>query len=271
MSISISDVRLHLTQVQYGILMKLAQSIPKILAGAPEGYAQAESSVSKEPVTPQRTVASSPSANLGPELIVSASVQAWSTVDLVVAVDAVKLHLYDESATTTANLKEHGITRFALNKSELRLKMLSDGSMEAQVVFKSFTMGNTRPGQTKFREIIPATQHDRNQFMVLYTKSGGPDSSSLAIVTIDSPQIIFAVDPVFALAKFFTSYTPDAPIEMEDEEDDPQVETKDIPSSNFDFRLDLHDVSINVLENDANPETQSIKLNVKQVMLSQQV
>ncbi|KAF9044538.1 vacuolar protein sorting-associated protein 13 [Hymenopellis radicata] len=244
-SITISDVRLHLTQVQYGILMKLAQSIPKILAGAPEGYAQAESSASQE------------------SLIVPASVRAWSAVDLVIVVDAVKLHLYDESATTTANLKEHGITRFALNRSELRLKMLSDGSMEAQVVFKSFTMSNTRPGQTKFREIIPATQHDRNQFMVLYTMSGGPDSSSLAI-------IIFAVDPVFALVKFFTSYTPDAPIEIQDERDDAPVDRMDKAQSTFDFRLDLHDVSINVLENDANPETQSIKLNVKQVMLSQQ-
>ncbi|KAK0233092.1 hypothetical protein IW262DRAFT_1304036 [Armillaria fumosa] len=273
--VKISDVRLHLTQVQYGILIRLSQAIPRVLAGAPEGYAEAESVVSVSPSpTPDATDNSLQTlVQLGPELqiVPSADRRSWTTIDLVVTVDTVKLHLYDELATTAAKLKEHGIVRFALNQSELRYKMLSDGSGEAQVVLKSFTMSNTRPGNTKFREIIPAAQHDRNQFMILYTMTGGSQGSSLAILTIDSPQIIFAVDPVFRLMNFFTSA-----FDASDAEKQPATQpTSDSVGlennqSGLDFRIDLHDVSVNVLENDADADTQSIKLTIQQIMLSQQ-
>ncbi|KIY71623.1 vacuolar protein sorting-associated protein 13 [Cylindrobasidium torrendii FP15055 ss-10] len=272
-SVRISDVKLHLTQPQYVVLMGLAQSIPRVLAGAPEGYAQAESSASPGRNTPNdsKESRSVTPADLAPELVKSSDALIWPSVDLVVAIGAVKLHLYDEHATTTSNLKEHGIMRFALNQNELRFKQLSDSSGEAQVVFKSFTMANTRSGQSRFREIIPAAQHDRNQFMVLYTMAGGSSPSSLAVVTIDSPQVIFAMDPIFALVTFFTSHQSDQEPEHAAIEDVAQEEEQqDAPQSSFDFRLDLHDVSINLLENDTNPETQSLKLSIKQVMVSQQ-
>jgi len=44
-AVKISDVKLYLTQTQYILLMKLAQSIPKILVASPEGNAQAESAL----------------------------------------------------------------------------------------------------------------------------------------------------------------------------------------------------------------------------------
>jgi vacuolar protein sorting-associated protein 13A/C len=191
-------------------------------------------------------------------------------MDLVVAVNAVKLHLYDALATNTSNLREHGIARFALNNNTLRLKMLSDGAGEAQVVLKSFTVGNTRPGSSKFREIIPAAQHDRNQFMVLYTMTGGANPAALAVLTVDSPQVIFAVDPVIALLRFFTSAFTGAPANQPDEEI-PEVEVEESQSqTTIDFRVDLHDVSVAVLENDADAESPAMKLTINQVLLSQQ-
>ncbi|KAJ7706184.1 vacuolar protein sorting-associated protein 13 [Mycena rosella] len=225
-SIKISDVRLHLTQVQYGLLIRLSQSIP-------------------------RAVNAHPLVDLQPELKMAAAASGqrpWTSLDLVVVVNAIKLHLYDALATNDSNLKEHGIARFALNNNTLRLKMLSDGAGEAQIVLKSFTIGNTRPGLSKFREIIPAAQHDRNQFMVLYTMTGGVNPTALAVLTVDSPQVIFAVDPVIALLRFFTT-----------------------PSqTTIDFRVDLHDVSVSVLENDADAESPAMKLTINQVLLSQQ-
>ena len=73
---------------------------------------------------------------------------------------------------------------------------------EAQVMLKSFMMSNTMPRNSKFHEIIPAAQHDRNQFMILYT---GANNSALVILTVDSPQIIFATEAVIALLNFFKS------------------------------------------------------------------
>jgi vacuolar protein sorting-associated protein 13A/C len=257
--------------------MSISQSIPRVLAGAPEGNAQAEHVASVQPNSPSSSDPEEPRlVDLEPELRMIPSAdgsRSWTTIDMVVSVDAVKLHLYDNSATIESNLKGHGIARFALNQNTLRLKMLSDGAGEAQVILKSFTMSNTRPGSSKFREIIPAGQHDRNQFMLLYTMSGGPNGSALAILTVDSPQVIFAIDPVFALLQFFTSAFPDnAQSSMTDEyavQSNQNSQTAE--KSALDFRVDLHDVSVSVLENDADPGSQAIKLTINQVLLSQQV
>lgn len=244
-----------------------------MLAGAPEGNAQAESatSTSPSPSTTANTVESQ--VDLQPELRTAPSAgRSWTTLDLVVTIDAVKLRLYDEKATSETNIKDHGIARFALNNNTLRFKMLSDGAGEAQVVLKSFTMSNTRPGNSKFREIIPAAQHDRNQFMILYTMSGGPDNSALAILTVDSPQIIFAIEPVIALLNFFTSIsTANGNTEQQERNVTAQSEPDVSQSSRLDFRIDLHDVSVSILENDADADSQAIRLSINQILLSQQV
>ncbi|KAJ7293574.1 vacuolar protein sorting-associated protein 13 [Mycena rebaudengoi] len=255
-SVKISDVRLHLTQVQYILLIRLSQSIPKVFAGGPEAQPiqPAPSAKSISEVADSHSL-----VDLQPELKMVSSTNGkrpWTSMDLVVVIGAIKLHLYDAFATTNANLKEHGIARFALNHNTLRLKLLSDGAGEAQVVLKSFTVGNTRPGTSKFREIIPAAQHDRNQFMVLYTMSGGANSSALAVLTVDSPQVIFAVDPVIALLHFFTSaFTGTAADDNLIDEGAQQVEVAQPQNqTTVDFRVDLHDVSVSVLENDADSE-----------------
>lgn len=225
----------------------------------------------------QQAVTSNLHVHLEPELRPSFN-NVWTSLDLVVSVNAVKLHLYDALAFCEDDLKDHGIARFALNDNSLRFKLLSSGAGEAQLVLRSFTMGNTRPGQTKFREMIPAAQHDRNQFMLLYSMSGGP-GSSLAVLTVDSPQIIFAVDPVISLMEFFT-YTEDASIGDGRSVSSPGVteqgvigvpQVQEQNQSTIDFRLDLHEVSVSVLENDADPESRALRLYVSQISISQQV
>lgn len=226
---------------------------------------------------PQKAVTSDLHVDLEPELRSSLN-NVWTSLDLVVSVNAVKLHLYDAFAFCESDLKDHGIARFALNDNTLRFKLLSSGAGEAQLVLRSFTMGNTQPGQTKFREMIPAAQHDRNQFMLLYSMSGG-QGSSLAVLTVDSPQIIFAVDPVISLLEFFTDtedastkgiHTAASAASMEpDIVTVPQVQEQN--QGTVDFRLDLHDVSVSVLENDADPESRALRLYISQISISQQV
>ena len=146
--------KLHLTQVQYGLLMALLYSISRVLAGAPEGNAQAEAVASVKSSSSPPGDSDNPQVDLQPELrMISTPIsgnRSWTTLDLVVTVDTVKLRLYDDRATTEDNVKDHGIARFALNNSALRFKMLSDGAGEAQVVLKSFTISNTRAGNSKF-------------------------------------------------------------------------------------------------------------------------
>ncbi|OCH96150.1 vacuolar protein sorting-associated protein 13 [Obba rivulosa] len=275
-NVAISDVRLHLTQIQYSLLIALSVSIPRVLAGAPVGLSevgeQSTGAVSNREPSRDLVEPDEPTSevDMQPELrpVPSTEASIWTSIDALVTISAVKLHLYDKSAFTDTDLNNHGIARFALNSNSLRAKVLSNGAMEAQVIFKSMTMSNTRPGSSKFREIIPASKHDRNQVMLLYSVSGGAERSSLAVVTVDSPQVIFAVDPVIALLDFFTSGLP--PSNASDSETADETTMMNDQSSPFAFRLDLHDISISVLENDMDPESQAIRLSIEQISLSQQ-
>lgn len=271
------------------MLIGLSQAIPRILEGAPEGELQADQSLSiKSPSTPQTNPESDTtkiSVGLQPELVIPSSesgVKPWPTMDLVLTIGAVKLHLYDEYATER-NLRECGIARFALNNNSLRMKMLSTGSYEAQVIIKSFTMGNTRKGDTKFREIIPAAQHDGNQVMVLYSAAGGRDNSSAVLVTVDSPQLILAIDPIFALLDFATSpfsgptsqpqpvATSTTQVKSGSTKAVTQAPNTSQQEGGIGFRFDLHDVVISVLEDETSVDSRAIRLYVRQLLLSQQV
>lgn len=257
--------------------MTLSKQIPRVFEVTPSIESEQSSDSSKPTSTPLTKTDPEPSdIALHPELRAT-SQRSWTSLDLVISVMVVKLHLYDSLAHLEPQLKEHGIARFALNDSTLRYKSLSDSSGEAQIVLKSFTMSNTRPGANLFREIIPAAQHDRNQFMLLYTTANGPIATSLAILTVDSPKIIFAVDPIISLLEFIWS-----PFVTHEQSRPTSTSTSGQISSrspelaergdrSLDVRLDLHDVSISVLENDADAESRAIGLYISQISLSQQV
>lgn len=270
-AVQISDVKLHLTQTQYKILLDLSQSVSRVVTvqWEPQHASAIQIAPSAHSSSTLSNTVSLP-VNLEPELRTTGSgAKVWTAIDLVIAVNAVKLHLYSSEAHSESTLQQYGVVRFALNNNILRYKSLSDGASECQVVLKSFTMSNTKPGQTRFREIIPAAQHDRNQFMVFYSASSAPKPSALAVVTIDAPHIIFSIDPVFALVDFFKS--PAGPSSSEAVvHGESQAEVTTESRSLMDFRLDLHDVAISVLENDQDPDTQALKLSIQQILVSQQ-
>lgn len=246
--------------------MKLLGEVAHVFAAVPDTDASSVPNSRMTEISGHRGIETG--ADMQPELVLSPASRNWTTLDLVVTIHAVKLHLYDAQAHSEDTLKDHGIARFALNNNTLRLKTLSHGASEIEIVLESFTMSNTRPGASKFREIIPAAQHNRNQFMLLYTMSGGPQATSLAVLTIDSPQIIFAIDPIMYLLEFFTSpfsaTVVSAPPQIE--ESTSTIEPQQ--GSQFDFRLNLHDVSISVLEDDADHESRAIRLHIAEILLS---
>lgn len=269
--VKVSDVELSLTQTQYRLLMDLAKSIPRIFSNYPNDVSDNSSRLSEQKSAPMSNL--TPSVSLGPELKIDIGQRAWTMMDVVLTIDSVRLQLYDASASCERNLKDHGVARFALRGNALRLKMLSNNSLEAQVTLKSFTISNTRPGNTKFREIIPAAQHNRNQFTILYSASGDNDGSSLAILTVDSPRIVFAVDPVIAILELFTSaFSASAPAFGAEQGSLEAVHQNDLSAEKtFNYRLDLHDASISVLENDADSNSQALELTIKHILLSHQV
>lgn len=271
-AVKISDVKLHLTQVQYQILISLFQSVSRVFSSSDSSHVNPIVSPSLrlgnnsvEAVEQRSTV------NLEPEVRSTPAIdrmRPWTTVDVVASVKAVKLHLYDAGANTESKLQDHGIVQVSLNSTTLRYKSLSDGAFEAQLVLESFTMSNTRPGGSRFREIIPAADHGRNQFMVLYTSSG---TSSLAIVTVDAPHIIFAIEPSIALISFFASVPGNATDTGQRGDVVNDMSQQTVSRSGTDIRVELHDISISVLEDDSNAQSHAIRLYIDQIILSQQV
>ncbi|GAA5859573.1 hypothetical protein JCM8547_006147 [Rhodosporidiobolus lusitaniae] len=295
-----SDVKMKLTQAQYGVLMHLASSIPsafaltdeeldettvlehtqmpalpakkKELEAAPRDEADAPEPVDLLPELPRTT--------RGPDGEV---IKLRSTLELTFAVKTVYLELFTAAATSVESLEEASLARFSLNETCVKYKMLSNSSMEAEVTIRSFTVHDTRPARlTKFREIIPATKHSGHQFMIHFTQSGGSDTSSIANVTIDSPRIIFSLDPVFALADFITSAVQQTKEALPDDDDDDDldeglkeadeqvVNDEAAPVSTFAYRVNVVLPTIILLEDPGKADSEAVVLSIGQVQMSQQ-
>jgi vacuolar protein sorting-associated protein 13A/C len=165
-----SDVKLALTQRQYTLLMSVLESLPRALSEV----ADAEESMAPTPeLSTPSTPAEEPTeanVNLEPELAIVKSAGAepelWTSLDLVFSVKSVALELYTNDAVTQQDLKANSIARFTLVQSQLGVKMLSDGAMEAEFSLKTIAFMSTRAGGSAFRDIIPATDHGGNQVYV---------------------------------------------------------------------------------------------------------
>lgn len=279
-----SDVKMNLTQMQYGFVINLLQTIPRAFALDQDDE---EEDASPTPEPQERDLPSIPTddttVDLLPELAAVAKgpdgqiVRLKSSLELTFSVGTIYLELFTATALSKATLKDSSLARFSLNETGIKYKMLSNGSMEAEVVIRSFTIHDTRTSrQTKFREIIPATMHDSHQFMINFTQSGGTDKSAFANVTIDSPKVIFSLDPVFALLDYFMSAFPPSPVvvlppDAAGEEDGlPMVEVEAPSTSTFAFRVNVVSPTIVLLDNPEKADSEAVILSISQVLMAQQ-
>ncbi|WVQ62160.1 uncharacterized protein L199_000298 [Kwoniella botswanensis] len=280
-----SDVKMSLTQRQYVLLMGILESLPRALSDIDEDEIDPESF----PVTPatesridtpnvKTPAEEEPNVNLEPELAVIKSdnngpAQLWTALDFVFSVGSIALEVYTNDAIVPEDLKNCSIARFALVKPHLGFKKLSDGAMEAEFSLKTLSFLSTRSGNSMFRDIIPPATHEGNQIMFQYTMAGGTDQSALAIVTIDSPRFILAVDPLAALLEFAVSpfkKPADAEAQQAQEEQPEEVEEAPKQGGGLSFRVEIIDATVIVIADDTNPKTQAIQLSIKEVLLSQQ-
>ena len=110
MTVKISDIKLHLTQVQYCLLIALLRSIPRVLASAPAQITADDLVIAPQPkheALPDS--ASGATVDLRPEVRPSStsnSPSVWTTIDIFVTLDVVKLHLYDERASTEETIAQ---------------------------------------------------------------------------------------------------------------------------------------------------------------------
>lgn len=315
---TMSNLKLRITQYQVQALMEISRSVPAAFAGE-DGDTEEEAAKAVDEATLKRAQ-SVPTTddssdeqtlvNLGPEL--SSIDQTWTKLDLVFGINTIGLELIMASEDRpVGDLDNSSLSRFSLDDTKFKTRMLSDGSLEAELVIRSFSIYDSRPRETnKFRRIMTSSNKDVQQLMASVTMSGGKERSLIAIATIDSPRVIFALDYLFAISKFATEgLAVDESSPMDDESllgspeesdtDSMQVtftgnearraqsevshqhsiksadkteatEKKDQPAMSIAFRVNLVDAQVILIANPLSSSSEAIVLGIRQVLLSQQ-
>lgn len=314
---SMSDFNLRLTQYQVKALMEISRSVPAaFVSESADGDEEAERAVDADTLQKARTwnaeekgKGDQPVVDLGPEL--SSADKTWTTLDLVFNINTIGLELFmapeDEPV---GDLKSRSLSQFSLDETKVKTRMLSDGSLEAELLIRSFTIKDSRPRETnKFRRIMTSSNKEVQQLMASVTMSGGQERSLIAMATIDSPRVIFALDYLFTIQKFVTEglATDEAgPADDEslmgtpDESDAESMqvtftesrtrrsESQDVQRSgqsdaaantkkpekqssmSIAFRVNLVDAQIILIANPLSASSEAIVLSVRQMLLSQQ-
>ncbi|CAK7229600.1 Vacuolar protein sorting-associated protein 13 [Sporothrix bragantina] len=211
-----TDLNLRITQYQMQFLQEVSKSVPAAFASEETGQEVVEEEAAREvdDHTVQRarsgTVTTvTPSADndgqiidLGPEL--GSHSDTWTKLDLVFKIKTIGLELINaHEDRPVGNLESASLSRFSLDDSKLKLRMQANDSLEAEFVIDSFTIHDSRPGETnKYRRIMSSRNKNVQQFMASITMTGGRDRNIIAIVAVDSPRIIFALDYIFAIQQF---------------------------------------------------------------------
>ncbi|SMY22303.1 unnamed protein product [Zymoseptoria tritici ST99CH_1A5] len=307
---SMSNINLRLTEAQMKFVMELSRNIPQ--AFALEDSEELEEEVEKEIpdhiVEPANTVkpsadekrATSPTkpSHQGPEL--GTDTQAWTKLDLIFKVGAIGLELVQgQLDEPIGDLEAASLSKFSLNETSVKLRMISDGAMESELLVQSFTITDTRTrDKNKFRKIMSLINSDvKQQFMASVSISGGEEKNMIALLTIDSPRIILALDYIFDILKFVQNgLKQDEPLVVEAETSDDGMEddavsasTQEVverknaqqqkgseePATNagamsISYRVSVVDAQVVLIANPAINNSEAIVLGMKQALVSQQ-
>ncbi|KAI9838258.1 MAG: hypothetical protein M1819_005525 [Sarea resinae] len=303
---SMSNINLRITQTQLKFIIELSRALPAAFAidfGQDEDIMQELPSSTVEPAKAMNDGKSEEDskavANLGPEL--GTSSETWTQLDLVFKVDTMGLELIlGEEDKPVGDLDAASLSKFSLNKTNVKLKMITDGSLESELLIHSFSIKDSRTRETnKFRKIMSLINNNvKQQFMASLSISGGKERNLIAMLTIDSPRIIFALDYLFALQSFLSaglSAEESMIIEnteesgAEDSESAVSAPSKSLTkassvaatesgpgasqeesSMNMAFRVNVVDAQIILIANPTISNSESIVLSTKEVLVSQQ-
>lgn len=307
---SMSGINLRISQAQMKFMLELSRTIPAAFATEPEEAIQedVERELPDATVEPAKTIQKSEAdqnadvkkrpTSLSPEL--GTSSETWTKLDLIFKIGAIGLELIKGKSDNKpiGDLDAASLSKFSLNETSVKLRMISDGSLESELLVQSFTIKDTRTQNTnKFRKVMSLINTDvKQQFMASVSISGGEEKNMIAILTIDSPRIILALDYLFAVQAFVNAgLATDEPLEIEEPEQDTPTDTESALSvrsdtvagqrpaageqadlqaeeggMNVSFRVNVVDAQAVLIANPAITNSEAIVLGTKQVLVSKQ-
>ncbi|KAI9888280.1 MAG: hypothetical protein M1814_000770 [Vezdaea aestivalis] len=307
---SMTDFNLNITQAQMRFLLELSKSIPA--AFATESDDEIESQAMEE--VPDATSEPAKALNktyqpageagdlltttdLGPEPVTTS--KSWTKLDLAFKIESIGLDLLlGQNDEPIGDATAASLSKFSLNNTSAKIRINNDDAVESEFLIHSFTIQDSRArGSNKFRKIMSSNNEEVNQFMASVSISGGKDRNLIAILTIDSPRVIFALDYLFAVQSFVTkAFVSEEPLEIEDapigspvvSDDSDSVltlqskakskPTEELPSQKEEssggmsmaFRINVVDAQVILIANPQASNSEAIVLSTKEVLLSQQ-
>lgn len=304
---SMSNINMRLTPEQMKFALELSRTIPQAFATQPDEALEedVQSELPKSTTEPARQVTDKQSSedkppqdvvsSQGPELQTADDGDKWTKLDFVFKVGSIGLELVKSTdSEPVGDIEAASLSKFSLNETNVKVRMISDGSMEAELVVQSFTIRDSRTqGTNKFRKIMSLINNDvKQQFMASVSISGGKERNLIALLTIDSPRIILALDYLFALQAFANAgLATDEPLAIEAEAEHEETDSDDelmspdgsrtlekpqAPSEstdggmNISFRVNLVDAQVVLIANPAMASSEAIVLGTKQVLVSKQ-
>ncbi len=305
---TMSPINLRIAQTQLKFLLELSKTVPNAFATDPEENEEdllqelpksvAEPAKAVTEQAKEDTEVKSPS-HQAPEL--GSKDETWTKIDLIFKAKTIGLELIlAKDAAPVGDLEAASFSKFALNDTNIKLRMISDGALESELLIHSFTIKDSRSKETnKFRKIMSLINDDvKQQFMASVSISGGDERHLIAMLTIDSPRMILAMDYLFALQAFAsTAFTPEEPLKVDDssqegtavlDETDSAATTpvngtaEQLPndtkaggsseptSMSMSFRVNVVDAQVILIANPTIANSEAIVLGTKQVLVSQQ-
>jgi vacuolar protein sorting-associated protein 13A/C len=306
---AMSNINLRVSEAQLKFVMELTRSIPSAFALEDDAELEeeaiheipdsvvlpAQSARSPaEPSSPKGSEVQKPS-HLGPEL--GSENETWTKMDLIFKVGAIGLELISGPIEKPiGDLEAASLSKFTLNETSVKLRMISDGALESELLVQSFTITDTRTTEKiKYRKIMSLINTDvKQQFMASVSISGGEEKNLIALLTVDSPRVILALDYLFAVMSFVNAgLAQDAPLVVEEENedsaeeegDDETLATQELMKRNtsgkaedkpaesgmsISYRVNVVDAQVVLIANPAISNSEAIVLGTKQVLVSQQ-
>lgn len=305
---SMSNITLRVTEAQIKFLMELSLNIPQAFALEADEAVEEEveedlpdslvkqADTAQSDQTPGSSQLRKPS-HQGPEL--ETSQDTWTKLDLIFKIGAISLELVSGPADEPINdVEAASLSKFSLNETSVKVRMISDGALESELLIQSFTITDTRTREkNKFRKIMSLLNTDvKQQFMASVSMSGGDDKHLIVLLTIDSPRVILALEYVFEIMNFINAgLAQDEPLVIEDEsevesradeddaasegtqltaeqEDNAAVDASDKQESgmSISYRVNVADAQVMLIANPSISNSEAIVLGTKQVLVSQQ-
>ncbi|KAF2103644.1 vacuolar protein sorting-associated protein 13 [Rhizodiscina lignyota] len=304
---SMSDINLKITQEQLKFALELSRSIPAAFQTDPDEDIQeeVEEELPDATVQPARALTDQEESEKNKQLKptiqnpeLGTGPDKWTKLDLVFKVGAMGLELIKgKEYEPIGDLEAASLSKFSLNQTSVKLRMISDGALESELLVQSFTIKDSRKMESnKFRKIMSLINTDvKQQFMASVSISGGEDRHLVALLTVDSPRVILALDYLFAVQAWVNAgLATDEPLQIEEEEAEetsdeaksgnsmqsgdiahrPAAPEPEKPAEeggmDISFRVNVVDAQVVLIANPAIYNSEAIVLGTKQVLIAKQ-